>query len=101
MQLRGDRPMRISIQLRAARPERRWQRSVYIDGETSGVDVSFDEMRAAEPRSGRVDPAAADSLLFVVDTTNTLPTHGGTIWIGDVEVQRLERADQVRTVSNR
>jgi hypothetical protein len=43
---------------------------------------------------------AVDSILFVVDTTNTPPGRQGTLWLDDV---RLERADepQVRTVSNK
>jgi hypothetical protein len=101
VQLRADRPMRISVQLRAARGGSRWIRSVYVDQSAEWEDVSFEEMRGAEPGSGAVALASVDSLLFVVDTTNTLPTHGGTIWIGEVRLQRLQAFGQVRTVNSR
>jgi hypothetical protein len=101
VQLRADRPMRISIQLRAPRAGRRWLRSVYVDQTTSWGEVTFADMRGAEPGSGEVPLSDVSSLLFVVDTTHTLPTHGGTIWIGDVLLQRPQSADQVRTVNRR
>jgi hypothetical protein len=101
VQLRADRPMRVSIQLRAPRSGRRWLRSVYVDQTSTWITIPFEEMRGAEAGSGAVALKDVDSLLFVVDTTNTLPTHGATIWIGGVELQRLERANQVRTVSSR
>ncbi len=101
VQLRADRPMRVSVQLRYGRGGRRWVRSVYVDQTTEWQEVSFGEMRGAESNSGAVALDKADSLLFVVDTTNTLPTHGGTIWIGEVQLLRPQTADQVRTVSSR
>jgi hypothetical protein len=101
VQLRADRPMRISIQLRAPSSGKRWLRSVYVDQTTEWQEVPFSEMRGAEGGSGEVALATVDSLLFVVDTTNTLPTRGATIWIGEVELQRVATPGQVRTVNSR
>jgi hypothetical protein len=77
---RADRPMRISVQLRAAigGAVARWQRSVYVDQSAREVVVRFDDMRPAEPAaSGRPAASRVRAVLFVVDTTNTRPGSSG------------------------
>ena len=88
--IRAEKPMRVSVQLRAGVGEgERWQRSVYVDtfdqlqtvyvddltpvGQTSTVAPTLDRIR---------------SLLFVVDTTNSAPGVSGRIWIRMAELQR-------------
>lgn len=88
---RADRPMRASVQLRApgTGDGERWQRSVYLDRSPREVTVWFDDMQPAGPASS---PRAAldrvDSVLLVVDTTNTEPGTAGTIWLDDVRLER-------------
>jgi hypothetical protein len=86
---RSDRPQRLSVQLRAPAAGRdwRWQRSVYVPTEGTRVTVRFADMT---PVAGAppLDRAGADALLFVVDTTNTLPGASGTIWLDEVELIR-------------
>jgi hypothetical protein len=62
--------------------------------------VPFGEMTPIDGAPTPIPLRDVDSVLFVVDTTNTPPGRHGTVWIGDV---RLERAaePQVRTVSSR
>ena len=83
----ASRPMRISVQARQPESGYRWQRSIYVDTEPREVTVRFNEMTAIGARDP-LDPALADTLLFVVDTTNTLPGTAGTVTISDLRVQR-------------
>jgi hypothetical protein len=85
--VRAERPMRISVQLRAEHG--RWERSVYIDTLNRERTVFFDDMRPAE-RGIADKPALADvrSLMFVLDTTNTKPGTSGRIWIADPSLQK-------------
>ena len=87
----ADKPMRLYLQLR--RPTgpdgQRWRRSVYLDHDPRDVTIFFDEMTPI----GRTDTFTPDlsnvtDLLFVVDTTNTIPGQSGTFAI---EALRLER----------
>ena len=66
----ASRPMRVSVQARHPQSGERWQRSIYLDAEPRDVIVPFAEMTPVGS-SGAFDPALADTLLFVVDTTNT------------------------------
>jgi hypothetical protein len=98
--VRAAAPMRISVQVRDPAGGERWMRSVYVDEHERVATVRFSEMRPAEGEPRRVALAGVDSILFVVDTTNTAPGEAGEVWLSDVRLQRLE-ADQVRTVSSR
>ena len=69
--------MRVSVQARHPGTGDRWQRSIYLDGEPRDVIVRFADMTPVGS-SGAFDPALADTLLFVVDTTNTLPGTDGS-----------------------
>jgi PHP domain-containing protein len=95
----ADALMRVSVQLRAPATGARWLRSVVVDREAGVRYVTFAEMAAVDAAPIPIPLRAVDSILFVVDTTNTPPGRQGTLWLDDV---RLERADpQVRTVSSK
>ena len=82
---RADRPMRISVQLRAldaGRTLRRWQRSVYIDTVDRLHTVSFDDLVPSEgTANATLLLEEVTQILFVVDTTNTKPGTSGRLWI--------------------
>ncbi len=89
----ADRPMRISVQLRAplAQPGQadRWRRFVYVDKDRRNVTIMFDDM---VPVPGTTDehPRLADvrALLFVVDDVNTVPGTSGKLSIGELRLER-------------
>ena len=83
----ASQPMRISVQARHPQSGQRWQRSIYLDPEPREVIVPFEEMTPIGS-SGRFDPALADTLLFVVDTTNTLPGTAGSFTLENLRVER-------------
>src|SRR4030095_2734183 len=78
---RANRPMRLSVQLRAPGGEgERWSRSVYLDSMPRTVDVAFDDFRPlASTSTSRPDLSKIDSILYVVDTTNTKAGSNGEI----------------------
>jgi hypothetical protein len=96
----ADAPMRVSVQLRVPDTGARWLRSIVIEPEPQIRYVAFADMTPIDAAPTPIPLDAVDSILFVVDTTNTPPGRQGTLWIDDV---RLERAPepQVRTVSSR
>lgn len=83
----ADRPMRVSVQLRApgAGAGERWHRSVYLDTTPRDVVVPFSELMpigpeaAPHPRSSRVR-----TLLFVVDTVNARPGASGRFTLEEI-----------------
>jgi hypothetical protein len=79
-------PMRLSVQAR--RPDGgRWQRSIYLDQTSRPVVVPFTEMTPIAPTAAyRFEPPQIDSVLFVVDTTNTKPGTKGRVTIGELVV---------------
>jgi len=79
--------MRVSVQARHPRSGNRWQRSIYLDAEPRDLIVRFADMTPVGS-SGTFDPALADVLLFVVDTTNTLPGTAGSFTVSDLRVER-------------
>ena len=88
--VRGDRPQRISVQIRAGDRVRdlRWQRSVYVGTEPRAVSVRLQDMRPVQPRTTlppQLDDGAA--LLFVVDSMNTPPATAGVVWLDDVRLE--------------
>ena len=86
---RASRPMRLSFQVRlpGAADSQRWGRSVYLDEQTRRFVIRLEDL---EPigRTSSLRPVAARirSLLFVVDTVNTLPGSGGTIVLSNVSL---------------
>ena len=85
----ADAPMRVSVQVRNPRSGARWQRSVVIDPRPQDLLVTFADMAAVDEAPVPIPLGDIDSVLFVVDTTNTPTGRRGTLWIDDV---RLERA---------
>ncbi|HXD21467.1 MAG TPA: CehA/McbA family metallohydrolase [Vicinamibacterales bacterium] len=87
---RADRPMRLSIQLRASAGEgERWHRSVYLDQTPRTIDLPFADFRprgtttSAQPVLSKVD-----AILFVVDTVNAKIGSNGQVQIDDVRLAR-------------
>jgi hypothetical protein len=79
--------MRISVQARQPQSGDRWQRSIYLDSESRDIIVPFADMTpvgSAPP----FDPALADTLLFVIDTTNSAPGTEGSVTIENLRVEK-------------
>jgi hypothetical protein len=88
---RADQPLRMSIEVRrpAKAGGQRWSRSVFVDQTSREFAVPLSEFEPAEAVDAGLPPAAdVDSLLFVVDTVNTLPGTPGTIWLSNVALRR-------------
>lgn len=83
----ASRPMRVSVQARAPHSGHRWQRSIYLDAEPREVAVGLDDLTAIGSSSA-FDPGSADTLLFVVDTTNAHPGFEGSFTIENLRVER-------------
>ena len=85
--IRAERPMRISVQLRAgddqgASARERWKRSVYVDTNPQERVVFFDDlMPVGETHTFAPVYHGIRSILFVVDATNTRMGESGRIWI--------------------
>jgi hypothetical protein len=92
MTVRAERPMRLSIQVRAEfkdAPAERWQRSIYVDTADRQLTVAFDDMRAVgQTRSEHPPLADVRALMFIVDTTNNKPGASGRVWITSVRLER-------------
>jgi hypothetical protein len=85
----ADREMRVSVQLRDPQSGRRWIRSVVVCPKPREILVAFADMTPVEStldRKVRLD--AVDSILFVVDTTHSLPGASGRVMIRDLRAQR-------------
>jgi len=82
----SDRPMRVWTQLRApVGTTERWGRTFYTDEEERIVDLRLEDFQPIGGKAGAKPPMdKVDSLLFVVDTLNTLPGGQGTITISDL-----------------
>ena len=82
----GSAPMRVWVQLRApVGNTERWGRTFYLDEESRIVDVAFATFAAIGVTSSPQAPLdKIDSLLFVVDTLNTLPGKAGSMTLSEV-----------------
>jgi hypothetical protein len=79
------------VQLRAPGGQQgeRWQRSVFLDRAPREVTVYFDDITPVGlTNRRRPNLSEIDSVLFVVDTTNTELGNGGQVWIDDVRYGR-------------
>jgi hypothetical protein len=90
---RADRPMRVSIQLRAPGADgqdwRRWQQSVYLDTSMATHTLYFDELTPApETEATHVPLPEINALMVVVDGTHTMPGATGQIWIDGPILQK-------------
>jgi hypothetical protein len=88
---RANRPMRVSLQLRASAEQGsgRWRRSVYLDETPRTVIVPFGAFKPAHPGLPAAPPLGSiASLLFVLDTVNTALGSNGGFWLDDVALVR-------------
>ena len=90
----AKRPCRISVQLRyASRGGARWGRSVYLDATPREIVVPVEQMRPLDRQAGLPpDPAAASSLLLVVDLTNAKPGDANDLTIANLSLARSPAA---------
>ena len=78
--------MRLSLQARKPSGDR-WQRSIYVDATARAFVVPFTELRPVPGTAApHFVPADIDTVLFVVDTTNTQPGSAGRFDISDLKV---------------
>ena len=84
----ASQAMRISVQARRPRSGERWQRSIYLDTSPREIIVPFEELRPVGTATAAFDPSLVDTVLFVADTTNSLPGTTGTFSIGNLRVER-------------
>lgn len=93
--LRGEQPMRVSVQARAEMPDgttARWERSVYVDATERAYAVPFSEMRPVGHAGDAVVPRARlRAVMFVIDTTNAATGASGRLWIGEPALARRRR----------
>ncbi|CAN5513189.1 hypothetical protein BH23ACI1_BH23ACI1_04860 [soil metagenome] len=83
----ASRPMRVSVQLRYPEGDHRWGHSVYLDSDTQPLTLRVDDLLPLEDQSTRApDPAAARSILFVVDLVNARPDDQGRFEIRNLAV---------------
>jgi hypothetical protein len=89
--VRSDRPLRVSVQLRApGQAERRWTRTVYADPLDREHAVDFGDMIPVgeAPASPRLDEVR--DVLFVIDTLHAKPGTSGRLWIKKADLERTE-----------
>jgi len=86
--VRAEKPMRISVQLRAKNADR-WQRSIYVDSTPQERTVRFDDMTPVGVTPTPTAPLGdVITVLFVVDLTNSKPGTSGRVWFTDVRFER-------------
>lgn len=79
LSLAGDRPMRVSVQVRRATGER-WGRSFYVDPAGSAVRVPLARLQPITASAGSVISGTdVTSILLVCDLTNAAPGRSGTL----------------------
>ncbi len=89
---RAARPMRLSLQVKLPNGRGdtlRWRRSIYVDGVLRPYVVPLRDFQPADGPRGSWSPNVTriGSVLFVVDTLNTLPGSSGTVWISDARLE--------------
>jgi hypothetical protein len=85
--VRGDRPMRLWLQLRlpGGRDGQRWGRSVYVDTTPRQVMIRLQDLAPIGVTSSQQPIVArVRNVLFVIDTVNALPGSSGTVFLSDV-----------------
>lgn len=83
---RASSPIRVSVQARRPAGER-WKRSVFLDATPRDVLIPFHEMTPIGGAPLLFNAAQIDTLLFVIDTTNTATGSAGEFEIGNVRVE--------------
>ena len=86
----SDRPLRAWTQLRATvATTERWGRTFYSDEQPKTIELRLEDFQPIGPNAAPKPPLdKVDSLLFVVDTLNTLPGGKGSLTISDVAFVR-------------
>ena len=99
--IRSDKPARVSVQLRALLPDQseptlnsregRWRRSVYADTTPRTVSLRFDDMKPV-PETLDFHPPLnhTKTLLFVIDTVNTLIGSSGSIGLENLKYEKVD-----------
>ena len=88
LSMRADRPMRVSVQLRAGSGER-WQRSVYVDTVDREHDVAFDDFTpVGVTATERPVLSNTPSIVLVIETTNAKAGSTGELTITRVALAR-------------
>ena len=86
----ATQPLRLSVQIRlpgGARGGQRWRRSVYLDQTPRNYVVRLRDLEAVDRQTTlRPNVARVQTVLFVVDTLNTMPGSSGSFWIFDAKV---------------
>ena len=84
--VQSDRPHRLWVQIRAPGDGggERWGRSFYVDGTLREMEFRFSEFRPLGQHSERPPLDRMDSVLFVIDTLNTLPGTSGVLRFPDL-----------------
>jgi hypothetical protein len=92
--IRAERPMRISVQLRAGDDQgvssrERWKRTVYASVTAQEHTIAFDDLTpVGETHTPRPIFDGIRSILFVVDATNTKLGDSGRIWISRASLEK-------------
>lgn len=84
-------PARVSVQVRLpagrGRVGQRWRTSIFVDQTVRRYVLRLQDFEPADrPTVRRPIVTPIQSLLFVVDTINSLPGASGTLWLSDVEL---------------
>jgi hypothetical protein len=84
--VQSDRPHRLWVQIRAPGADggERWGRTFYVDDTLREVELRFGEFRPFGRNSERPPLDRMDSVLFVIDTLNTLPGTAGILRFPDL-----------------
>lgn len=79
LSLAGDRPLRVSVQVRRA-DGGRWGRSFYVDPSGSNLKIPLSTLRPiGGTATGSLSPTDIASILVVLDLVNTAPGHAGIL----------------------
>ena len=84
--VQSDRPHRLWVQIRAPGEGggERWGRTFYVDNTLRAVEFRFSEFRPFGRYGDRPSLDRMDSVLFVIDTLNTLPGTSGVLRFPDL-----------------
>lgn len=86
----ADRPMRLSVQVRAADADQgqRWRRSIYLDPTPRDIAVAVGDMTPAGPTDTPTpNLSELDDLILTVDTVNTAPGSSGSFAIDNLRLE--------------
>jgi hypothetical protein len=78
LSLAGDRPLRVSVQVRRA-DGGRWGRSFYVDPAGTRLQIPLATLRPIGATSGPAISAEVTSILLVLDLANAAPGRSGTL----------------------